>query len=146
SYNFSVPDTSGQLVSMKDFKGKVIFIDVWATWCGPCREQFPYLKEIEEEYKNNQDIVFLGISLDKLKDKQKWLKLIQKENLTGLQLLDDFGKSFGQKYDISAIPRFLLIDKQGKWIEIRCPKPEAKEELKRYLDKALEENPMTLNR
>ena len=146
SYNFSLPDTSGRLVSMKDFKGKVIFIDVWATWCGPCREQFPYLKEIEEEYKDNQDIVFLGISLDKLKDKQKWLKAIQKEKLPGIQLLDDFGKSFGQKYDISAIPRFLLIDKEGKWIEIRCPKPEAKEELKRYLDKALEENPMTLNR
>ncbi|HKC36716.1 MAG TPA: redoxin domain-containing protein, partial [Chitinophagaceae bacterium] len=137
SYNFSLPDTSGQIISMKDFKGKVVFIDVWATWCGPCRGQFPYLKEIEEEYKDNQNIVFLGISLDKLKDKQKWLKLIQKEKLSGVQLLDDFGKSFGQKYGISAIPRFLLIDKQGKWIEIRCPKPEAKEELKKYLDDAL---------
>jgi hypothetical protein len=49
SYNFSVTDTNGKTVSMKDFKGKVIFIDVWATWCGPCREQFPHLKEIEEE-------------------------------------------------------------------------------------------------
>ena len=145
SYNFSLPDTNGRMVSMKDFKGKVIFIDVWATWCGPCREQFPYLKEIEEEYKDNETIVFMGISLDKLKDKQKWLKLIQKEKLVGTQLLDDFGKSFGQKYGISAIPRFLLIDKQGKWIEIRCPKPEVKEELKRYLDKALQENSLTVN-
>jgi thiol-disulfide isomerase/thioredoxin len=145
SYNFSLPDTSGKIVSMKDFRGKVILIDVWATWCGPCREQFTYLKEIEEEYKENENIVFLGISLDKLKDKQKWLKLIQKEKLVGIQLLDDFGKSFGQKYGISAIPRFLLIDKQGKWIEIRCPKPEAKEELKRYLDRALQENSLTVN-
>ena len=144
SYNFSLPDTSSRVVSMKDFKGKVIFIDVWATWCGPCREQFPYLKEIEEEYKDNQDIVFMGISLDKAKDKQKWLKAIQKEKLPGIQLLDDFGKSFADKYGISAIPRFLLIDKQGKWIEIRCPKPEAKEELKRYLDNALKENAITL--
>src|SRR5258706_11209010 len=145
AYNFSLPDTSGKVVSMKDFSGKVVFIDVWATWCGPCRGQFPYLKEIEEEYKDNQNIVFLGISLDKLKDRQKWLKLIQKERLPGLQLLDDFGKSFGQKYGISAIPRFLLIDKQGKWIEIRCPKPEAKEELKKYLDDALGENSLTQN-
>ena len=61
-------------------------------------------------------------------------------------MLDDFGKAFGRKYQIMSIPRFLLIDKQGKWIEIRCPLPEAKDELKRYLDKALEENPMTLNR
>jgi thiol-disulfide isomerase/thioredoxin len=146
SYNFSLPDTSGRMVSMKDFKGKVIFIDVWATWCGPCRGQFPYLKQIEEEYHDNENIVFIGISTDKLKDKQKWLKTIQKENLGGVQLLDDFGKAFGRKYQIMSIPRFLLIDKQGKWIEIRCPLPEAKDELKRYLDKALEENPMTLNR
>ena len=146
SYNFSLPDTAGRMVSMKDFKGKVIFIDVWATWCGPCRGQFPYLKQIEEEYHDNENIVFIGISTDKLKDKQKWLKTIEKENLGGVQLLDDFGKAFGRKYQIMSIPRFLLIDKQGKWIEIRCPLPEAKEELKRYLDKALEENPMTLNR
>ncbi|HEU5167415.1 MAG TPA: TlpA disulfide reductase family protein [Chitinophagaceae bacterium] len=146
SYDFSLPDTSDRMVSMKDFKGKVIFIDVWATWCGPCRGQFPYLKQIEEEYHDNKNIVFIGISTDKLKDKQKWLKTIQKENLGGVQLLDDFGKAFGRKYQIMSIPRFLLIDKQGKWIEIRCPLPEAKEELKRYLDKALEENPITLNR
>lgn len=88
----------------------------------------------------------MGISIDRARDKQKWLKFMQKEDLHGIQLLDDMGKSFANKYGIASIPRFLLIDKQGKWIEIRCPLPEAKEELKRYLDKALEENPITLNR
>jgi len=141
SYNFSLADTTGKNVSMKDFKGKVIFIDVWATWCGPCKEQIPFLKEIEEEYKNNKNIVFLGVSIDRLQDKQKWLRFIQKEKLPGVQLLDD-SKGFRQKYDISSVPRFLLIDKQGKWIEIRCPRPDAKEELKRYLDKALQEKPL----
>lgn len=145
SYDFSLPDTSGKMVSMKDFKGRVIFIDVWATWCGPCRGQFPFLKEIEEEYRGNKDIVFVGISTDKIKDKQKWLKTIKKENLGGVQLMDDFGKAFGRKYQILSIPRFLLIDKQGKWIEIRCPLPEAKKELKRYLDKALQKNSLTAN-
>ena len=53
AYNFTLPDSTGRMISMKDFKGKVVLIDVWATWCGPCREQFPYLKEIEEEYKDN---------------------------------------------------------------------------------------------
>ncbi len=144
SYTFSASDTIGKNVSMKDFKGKVIFIDVWATWCGPCREQFPFLKEIEEEYKDNKNIVFMGISIDRLKDKQKWIRAIQKEKLPGVQLLDD-SKKFRETYGIYSIPRFLLIDKQGKWIEIRCPRPEAKAELKRYLDKALEENSMTVN-
>ncbi|WP_066409067.1 TlpA family protein disulfide reductase [Flavisolibacter tropicus] len=141
SYNFTLPDTSGRMVNMKDFKGKVVFIDVWATWCGPCKEQFPFYKEIEEEYKDNKNIVFVGISIDREKDREKWLNMIKKESLGGLQLLDDTGKAFARPYQINAIPRFLLIDKQGKWIEIRCPRPESKENLKRYLDKALSEKP-----
>ena len=143
SYNFSLPDSTGKIVSMKDFKGKVVLIDVWATWCGPCKAQFPFLKEIEHEYANNEDLVFVGISLDKLEVKQKWIDMIQKEKLGGIQLLDDFGKSFGRKYGITAIPRFMLIDRQGRWIEIRCPRPEAKEDLRRYLDKALGETGLT---
>jgi thiol-disulfide isomerase/thioredoxin len=137
SYNFSLPDTSGHIVSMKDFKGKVVLIDVWATWCGPCKAQFPFLKQIEEEYAGNKDLVFVGISVDKADAKEKWLAMIRKEGLGGVQLLDDVGKQFANKYEVSAIPRFLLIDKQGRWIEIRCPRPESKEDLKRYLDKAL---------
>jgi thiol-disulfide isomerase/thioredoxin len=140
SYNFSLPDTSGKMVSMKDFKGKVVFIDVWATWCGPCKEQFPHMKTIEEEYKDNPHIVFVGISLDRKKDKEKWLAMIRKEKLVGVQLLDDIGLAFGRKYEIVGIPRFLLIDKQGKWIEVRCPRPSSKEELKRYIDRALQQN------
>ncbi|HEV8273462.1 MAG TPA: TlpA disulfide reductase family protein [Chitinophagaceae bacterium] len=143
SYNFSLPDSTGRMTSMKDFKGKVVFIDVWATWCGPCREQFPFLKEIEEEYKHNNDIVFLGISIDRARDRQKWINTIKKENLPPLQLFDDMGKSFARKYEIVGIPRFLLIGKDGKWIEVRCPRPAAKEELKKYLDKALEEVALT---
>lgn len=145
SYNFSLPDADGKMVSMKDFKGKVVFIDVWATWCGPCRGQFPFLKEVEEEYKDNKDIVFVGISTDAISNKQKWLKAIEKEKLEGIQLIDDVGKNFARKYQIVAIPRFLLIDKQGKWIEIRCPLPEAKQELKKYLDKALQGDSFTSN-
>jgi len=142
AYNFTLPDSTGRMISMKDFKGKVVFIDVWATWCGPCREQFPFLKVVEEEYKDNSDIVFMGISIDRLRDREKWLKMMKKENLHGVQLLDDTGKFFAKKYEINAIPRFLLISKEGKWIEVRLPRPEAKEELKNYLDKALQEKPL----
>jgi thiol-disulfide isomerase/thioredoxin len=139
SYNFSLPDTNGKMVSMKDFKGKVILIDVWATWCGPCKGEMPYLKTIEEEYKNNKDIVFVAISLDKAKDKQRWLNYIQKENLPGVHLLDDLGLAFGRKYHVTAIPRYLMIDKKGNWIEVRCPNPSSTEDLKRYIDDALKQ-------
>jgi thiol-disulfide isomerase/thioredoxin len=140
SYNFSLPDSTGRMISMKDFAGKVIFIDVWATWCGPCKGQFPFLKEIEEEYSDNDNIVFVAISLDRENDRQKWLNTIKKENLKGIHLLDDKGKSFGKKYDVMSIPRFMLINKKGEWIEVRCPLPEAKKELKKYLDEALNQD------
>ena len=143
SYNFSLPDSTGKMISMKEFKGKVVLIDVWATWCGPCRGQFPFLKEIEEEYRDNKGIVFVGISLDRETDKQKWINTIKKENLKGIHLLDDRGKSFGKKYDVMSVPRFMLINKKGEWLEIRCPLPEAKTQLKKYLDEALNQD-MTL--
>lgn len=145
AYNFSLPDSTGRMVSMKDFKGKVVFIDVWATWCGPCREQFPYLKEVEADYKNNPGIVFMGISIDRAKDRQKWLNMIKTEDLHGVQLFDDMGKTFANKYEISSIPRFLLISREGKWIEVRCPRPQAKEDLKKYIDQALAEKGLTSN-
>ena len=94
AYNFTLPDSTGRMVSMKDFKGKVVFIDVWATWCGPCREQFPFLKAIEEEYKDNSDIVFMGISIDRSRIVRNGSTMMKKENLHGVQLFDDTGKIF----------------------------------------------------
>jgi thiol-disulfide isomerase/thioredoxin len=136
SYNFSLPDTSGRIISTKDFKGKVVLIDVWATWCGPCKGEMPYMKAIEEEYKG-KNIVFVGISLDQAKDKQKWKNYVEGEKLPGVQLMDDFGKTFGRKYQIAGIPRFMLIDTRGNWIEVRCPNPSDTEALKKYIDAAL---------
>ncbi|WP_029277081.1 TlpA family protein disulfide reductase [Pedobacter borealis] len=135
--DFILPDVNGKMVSMKDFKGKVIFIDVWATWCGPCKAQMPFLKEVEQSYQGNNNVVFVGISLDADKDKQKWLGMIKEKELEGVQLLDNIGKSFGRKYKIGAIPRFLLIDKKGNWVEVRCPLPEDKNRLKAYIDREL---------
>lgn len=137
AYDFALPDVNGKMVSMKDFKGKVILIDVWATWCGPCKAQMPFLKEVEEAYKGNNNLAFVGISLDADKDKQKWLDMIKEKGLEGVQLLDNVGKSFGRKYKINAIPRFLLIDKKGNWVEVRCPLPEDKARLKVYIDREL---------
>jgi thiol-disulfide isomerase/thioredoxin len=135
--DISLPDTSGNMVNLNSFKGKVIFIDTWATWCGPCKEQLPFLKELEASYKNDTGIVFAGISIDREKDKEKWKKMIRTENLPGIQLFDDFGKQFRNPMMIESIPRFLLIDKNGNWIEVRCPKPDQKDKLKKMINAAL---------
>lgn len=140
AYDFVLPDVNGKMVSMEQFKGKVVLIDVWATWCGPCKAQMPFLKEVEHDYKGNDNVVFVGISLDAQKDKQKWLDMIKAKELEGVQLLDDVGKSFGRKYKAVSIPRFFLIDKAGKWAEVRCPLPENKDKLKKYIDREINRN------
>lgn len=82
-------------------------------------------------------MVFLGISLDSDADHKKWLDAIKKYDLHGIQLRDDRGKAFGKKYGLTAIPRFMLIDKAGNWAEVRCPLPENKIKLKKYIDREL---------
>ena len=82
--DFTYPDVDGKMVSLSDFKGKVVLVDVWATWCGPCRQQIPYLKKLEEEM-HGTDVVFGGVSVDESKDKQKWLDFSKTEGLKGVQ-------------------------------------------------------------
>ena len=137
AYNFTLPDKDGKMVSMKDFKGKVVFIDTWATWCGPCKYQIPFLQALEKEYKGKENIVFVGISIDREKDKQKWLDMLKEKQLDGVQLLDDMGKSFARQYKIIAVPRFLMIDKNGNWAEVRCPLPDDHDNLKTYIDRVI---------
>lgn len=136
SYNFSYADHTGKTYSMKDFKGKVVLIDTWATWCGPCKVEIPYLKKLEEEMKDT-DLQIISISTDAEKDKEKWLKMIKDENLGGLQLFAGGpGNEFSKYYKINTIPRFLVFDKQGKIVTVDSPRP-SQPELKALLQKTL---------
>ena len=133
--DFTYPDTGGKMVSLSDFKGKVVLVDVWATWCGPCRQQIPYLKKLEEEL-HGEDIVFLGVSVDESKDKQKWLDFIEKEDLKGVQLLAGGWSKITKDYKINGIPRFMVFDKQGNIVSVDAPRPSSPE-LKRMLETEL---------
>ena len=92
-------------MALSDFQGKYVFIDVWATWCGPCKYEIPYLKELEQKY-HGKNITFLSISVDRQKDKEKWKKMILKEGLGGIQLLADkeIESQFIKDYFIEGIP------------------------------------------
>ena len=124
SPKFSYPDTNGKIISLDDLKGKYVFIDIWATWCGPCIREIPYLKEIHEAYEN-KGIDFVSLSIDDQEDKEKWLKMIKDQNLPGTQLLADNGynSEFLKAYNVSAIPRFILIDKEGNILDADAPNP-----------------------
>ena len=105
--------------AVKPFKGKVIYIDVWATWCGPCIKKFQYLPALKEK-THNMDIVYLYISIDRPQDKEKWEKTIGYHQLKGYHLLvnEKLGKSLyaelGNERQILSIPCFVVIDKTGK--------------------------------
>lgn len=129
--DFTYPDQQGKMVSLSDFPGKVVVVDVWATWCGPCRTEIPHLKKLEEEMRE-KDVVFLGVSLDEKKNKQKWLDVIKTEGLHGVQLFADGWSKITKDYKITGIPRFLVFDKQGHIATTHAPRPSSPE-LKKLL-------------
>lgn len=120
--DITYPDASGKQVSLTDFKGKVIVVDVWATWCGPCRGELPHLKKLEEEMKGT-DVVFVGISVDEQKNYEKWKKCIVDEQLPGIQLFAGGWSKITKDYKITGIPRFMVFDREGKVVEAMAPRP-----------------------
>ncbi|SDK25590.1 Thiol-disulfide isomerase or thioredoxin [Pedobacter sp. ok626] len=136
AYAFSYPDKEGKTVSMASLKGKVVLVDVWATWCGPCKAEIPHLKKLEEEMKG-KDVEIISLSTDAPKDKDKWLKMIQDEKLGGTQLFAGGpGNEFSQYYKVNTIPRFLVFDRKGKIVTVDSPRP-SNPELKALLEKTL---------
>ena len=125
---------AGGKSSLKDFRGSYVYIDVWATWCGPCKYEIPYLAKVEEQY-HGKNIKFISLSIDNLKDEAKWRAMIKDKKMGGVQLLadKDYESQFVQDYFIFGIPRFILIDPAGKIINYDAPRP-SEDKLKTLLD------------
>lgn len=115
---------AGGTSSLKDFKGKYVYIDVWATWCGPCKYEIPFLEKIEKQYQG-KNITFISLSIDNLKDEQKWRTMIKDKNMSGIQLLadKDYDSQFIRDYFIYGIPRFILLDPNGNIVNYDAPRP-----------------------
>lgn len=124
SPSFTYENIEGKNVSLKDLEGKYVYMDIWATWCGPCKREIPALKALEKKYEG-KNIQFVSISVDKLADKEKWQKFVQKEQLTGIQLFadNDWESEFIKAYEIQGIPRFILLDPEGIIVNADAPRP-----------------------
>ncbi len=127
----------GGTTSLDDLKGKYVYVDVWATWCGPCKREIPFLKEVEKAY-HDKNIEFVSISIDKKNAHDAWKKMVADKELGGVQLFadNDWSSKFVTDYKINGIPRFILIDSSGNIVSADAPRPSS-EDLKVLLNELL---------
>jgi thiol-disulfide isomerase/thioredoxin len=119
---FVYKNTDDAEVNLERYKGKVIYVDFWATWCGPCIKEFKYLDELKAKFTDS-NIVFLSISVDENKD--RWKEFMQKVSDVkhhGIVSWDQI-----RDYNLAAIPRVIIIDKDFKLAAIHGPLPSSKE-------------------
>jgi thiol-disulfide isomerase/thioredoxin len=128
SPTFKYENHKGGVTSLEDLKGKYVYVDVWATWCGPCRQEIPFLQKTEAAY-HGKNIEFVSISVDEQKNHDKWSKFVTEKNLGGIQLLadKDWKSDFVQGYKINGIPRFILISPEGKIVNADATRPSSPE-------------------
>lgn len=112
----SLPNPDGDILNLSDYKGKVVLLDFWAAWCGPCRRENPNVVNLYNEY-NHKGFEVFSVSLDK--DKEKWLAAIEQDGLVWEGHVSDlkgWSSAAGKDYKVSSIPFTVLIDREGKVI------------------------------
>lgn len=131
--DFDMSDVNGEVVSLKKYKGKIIFIDLWATWCLPCLDEFPFLDTIQQYYKDDSILVFISLSIDN--NNAAWKKyLTEHGKMNGTQYIIDRLKLTA--YSVNEIPRTIIISKDYKIAMLNAPLPSSKE-IKNIIDSLL---------
>ncbi|WP_247236572.1 TlpA disulfide reductase family protein [Telluribacter sp. SYSU D00476] len=123
--DFVATDKHGNEVRLSDFKGKIVYLDTWATWCVPCLAEFPNSKKMIEHYQGNEEVVFLFVSTDK--DTEKWKTFLKSDKAPGgfhvNQNSQEEEGGIYSLYRMSGIPHYILIDQQGKIKANHAPRP-----------------------
>lgn len=131
--DISLPDANGLIIKLSSLQGKVVLLDFWASWCGPCRKNNRQMLSLYDQYKDKGFEVY-GVSIDE--NKQAWANAIQQDKMKWLQVIDTragFGNELTRTWNLQYIPSAFLIDKEGK---IAAVAPE-KDELEKWLKKLL---------
>jgi thiol-disulfide isomerase/thioredoxin len=135
SPKFEYENFKGGKTTLESLKGNYVYIDVWATWCGPCRREIPSLQKIEEQY-HGKNIEFVSLSIDTKKDHDKWKKFVEEKKLGGIQLFadNDWNSEFVTAYAIEGIPRFILIDPNGNIVSADAPRPSDPKLIEKFIE------------
>ena len=135
--NFKLEALDGHTVSLESLRGKVIFLNVWATWCGPCREEMPSMEMLYEDFKDNKDFVMLAVSQD-TKGRSMVAPYVEKNGFHFAILLDPENK-ISESYDVSGVPETFIIDRKGQIVAHHMgafdwSRPDVKDALQQLLD------------
>ena len=120
--DFTAVDMNGNKITLGSLKGKVIYVDLWATWCGPCLAEMPHFETLKEKYKDNKNVALVSLSIDD--GFELWKNNVTQRKADGIQWLINRNKL--DDYDIVTIPRSLLIDKNFKVVDMNAPVPSEK--------------------
>jgi thiol-disulfide isomerase/thioredoxin len=125
AFDFSGKDMQGNTVKLSDFKGKYVYVDVWATWCGPCKFEIPYLDTLETDYQG-RNVVFISYSIDE--DHDAWMKFVPEKKLQGVQIIGEkaWESQLCKDYKIRGVPTFMFFDPEGKIISVKMTRPSDK--------------------
>lgn len=133
--DFTVYDEDGRKIKLSSLKGKVVYIDFWASWCGPCRAEFKYMKEIKERF-SGRDVVFVYASIDM--DEGEWNKAREKYDLQGLHVrLNGEEDKTAVAYGINGVPYYFLVDREGNFALEHTPRPSQTAELVKAIESLL---------
>jgi thiol-disulfide isomerase/thioredoxin len=109
---FTLTDINGNNVSLSDFEGKVVYLDFWASWCGPCMREVPHAKELKKRFEGQEDLVFLYISVDE--DPEAWKRTVELHQIEGVHLnVKGMKAETALSYNVKGVPSFFIIDKKG---------------------------------
>lgn len=136
--DFKVIDSSGNYHYLADFKGKILVIDVWSSYCGPCIKEFPYMHQLKDKFSNRENILFINISVDQ--NRKAWIeKGLRKVSPVGMCLWAENGdaSNFNRDYIINAIPQVIVIDSDGRFIEYSAPFASWGDDLEKLIRMAL---------
>lgn len=124
--NVVLKDLDGKTVNFTAFRGKYVYVDIWASWCQPCRNEIPHLQALEKSLER-KDVAFVSISVDQ--NPADWQAAAKELHLKGNQLIDSEG-DVGRALEVIFIPRFVLVDPEGNIINANAPRPSNVEKVK----------------
>ena len=137
--DFAYESIGGETVNLSDLKGKVVYLDVWATWCGPCKREIPASKALKKKYASTGQVEFLYVSVDN--DMRAWRDYLAEDpEFKGIHVITGTGwkSTITDAYNIQGIPRYILVDQAGRIVTANAPRPSSGEKIEGLISGLLE--------